>query len=199
MNSKSIPLILALLCSVTALVAALWLGTNPIEQAHLAARYTARAGVPIFMLTYAASSLALLWPNRFTHALMRNRFYCAMGFVVTHTIHLIVFSYFLWVSGETQPDFIIKGGIAGYVLLYALALTSNQAAIEWMGKWWKVLHHIGVHTLCFMFTMTYLSKVSDPEQMSGAIIPLLICLSAIAVRIAAWGKLGWGYWRDKTS
>ena len=96
MSSKSIPIMLALLSSVTALVSALWLGTNPIEQAHLAARYSARAGVPIFMLTYAASSLAVLWPNRFTQAVMRNRFSCAMGFIITPTIHLIVFSYFLF-------------------------------------------------------------------------------------------------------
>ena len=184
-HSKSAPLIFAFILSLSAIGFGMSVATNPIEGLHLAARYTARAGLPVFLLTYAASSLVILWPNAITQSLMRHRYQWAMGFVLTHTIHLVTFLVFLHVSGMTEPDFIVRGGIVGYILLYGMALTSSDSAKRVMGKWWKRLHRLGIHLLWFMFTMTYFSRLSDPEWGMWSLPLFLPCFAALCLRIAA--------------
>src|SRR5262245_18830959 len=74
---------------VAALVAGL-LGTYGTGSEGLAVgmRLTARVGVVIFLLAFAASSLRRLWRSPLTAWLLSNRRYIGVSFAVVHFTHL---------------------------------------------------------------------------------------------------------------
>ena len=67
------PIAFGLMLSLLALGAGLAVGETPHESWHLAARWTARVGFPVFLLTYLASSLIRLSPAPWSRALARDR------------------------------------------------------------------------------------------------------------------------------
>ena len=73
MKQKYLPILLALLLGLGAIWIGMAWGSNPQDQAQLAARYTARVAFPLFLLTYLASSLVTLWAGSWTLALVRTR------------------------------------------------------------------------------------------------------------------------------
>ena len=82
------PLWLGFVAGIAAVALALATGGDSSKQWLLAARWTARTGFFLFILTYSASSLVRLWPNRATKALLRDRRCGGLGFTACHTIHL---------------------------------------------------------------------------------------------------------------
>ncbi len=189
MTARNAPLFLAVLVSFGAVGLGILLGSDIIDQAHVAARWTARAGFPIFILTYSASSLARLWPNDTTKAMLRHRRQWGLGFAFAHTVHLVALVTFLKVSGEPPKLLTLVGGGAAYVLLYAMAVTSNDAAMRALGVWWKRLHRFGIHWLWFVFTFTYFGRIFDPGRMMQGLVLFPICLAALGLRLWAWAKV----------
>src|SRR5688500_8818509 len=148
------PWLITLLVAIAALATvalALRTGSDPVEQWRLAARWTARVGFPVFLLTYVASSLYRLWPHPGSRALLRRRRWWGLGFAASHTIHLAALVTFFRVSGETPPTTTLIGGGFAYLLLFAMAATSSKAAMAWLGPNWKRLHTLGIHTLWAVF------------------------------------------------
>ena len=91
-------------------------------------------------------------------------------------------------SGKAQMKQANASG-AAYALLYAMALTSTDAAKRAMGRWWKVLHKAGIHWLWFVFASSYAGRLSDPDRwMIGAVFAP-IAFAAAAIRFAAWIKV----------
>ena len=188
MTARRFPLMLAALVSLGAILLALWVGVTPVDQAQMAARWTARVGFPIFILTYSASSLVRLWPNERTKTVLRHRRQWGLGFALAHTVHLAALVTYLNVSGDTRPLVTLLGGGGAYVLLYLMALTSNNASQRAMGVWWKRLHTLGIHWLWFVFTFSYFGRIMDPERMTQGLVFFPICIAALGLRIAAWAK-----------
>ena len=189
MTARNAPLFLAVLVSFGAVGLGILLGSDIIDQAHMAARWTARAGFPIFILTYSASSLARLWPNDTTKAMLRHRRQWGLGFAFAHTVHLVALVTFLKISGEPPKLPTLVGGGAAYVLLCAMAVTSNDAAMRAMGVWWKRLHRFGIHWLWFVFTFTYFGRIFDPGRMMQGLVLFPVCLAALGLRLWAWAKV----------
>jgi hypothetical protein len=53
------------------------------------------------------------------------------------------------------------GGAAAYVLLTAMAATSNDAAVRALGpRAWKRLHTVGIYWIWFMFLETYAVRIA---------------------------------------
>lgn len=188
MTARRFPLMLAALVSLGAVLLALWVGVTPVDQAQMAARWTARVGFPIFILTYSASSLVRLWPNETTKTVLRHRRQWGLGFAFAHTVHLAALVTYLNISGDTRPLVTLLGGGGAYVLLYLMALTSNNASQRAMGVWWKRLHTLGIHWLWFVFTFSYFGRIMDPERMTQGLVFFPICVAALGLRIAAWAK-----------
>lgn len=188
MTARSFPLMLAAFVSLGAVALALWVGVTPVDQAQMAARWTARVGFPIFILTYSASSLARLWPNETTKTVLRTRRQWGLGFALAHTVHLAALVTYLRISGDSRTVTTLIGGGGAYVLLYAMALTSSDAAQRAMGVWWKRLHTVGIHWLWFIFTFSYFGRIMDPARMAQGLIFFPICVAALGLRIAAWAK-----------
>ncbi len=154
----------------------------------MAARWTARVGFPFFIITYSASSLLRLSPGIATKELVKNRRYWGLSFALTHTVHLAALITYLQVSGETRPIPVLIGGGMGYVLLFAMALTSSDRAQKALGKNWKRLHTLGIHWLWAIFTISYLGRAMEHESQWTGLIGTFIALLALSLRIAAWWK-----------
>lgn len=188
MSARAFPLAVAALLSLGAVALGLLVGVDPVDQAHMAARWTARASFPIFILTYSASSLVRLWPNDATKRWLRYRRQWGLGFAFAHTVHLAALVTFLTISGQPPKTATLIGGGGAYMLLYAMALTSNDASMRAMGVWWKRLHTLGIHWLWFVFAFSYFGRIFDPGLRAQGLVLFPVCLAALGLRIAAWAK-----------
>ena len=81
------------------------------------------------------------------------------------------------------------GGGFGYVLLYAMALTSTDRAQAAMGVWWKRLHRFGIHYLWFIFAFSYIGRVLLPESATTGLTLLSLAVVAALFRLTAWRKM----------
>lgn len=186
--SRRWPLLLGLIAGLGAIALGLWTGADHADQWSRAARWTARIGLPIFLVAFTASSLAKLWPNAITRSLWQGRRWWGLGFAACHTLHLYALVRFLEISGEERPlPALAAGGIA-YVLMFAMAATSNDTAMKVLGRNWKRLHTVGGYYLWLIFTLSYGLRLAEPGKLPEAIYGVTLCLGALALRFAAKRK-----------
>ncbi|MEQ1724874.1 MAG: hypothetical protein ABL882_02985 [Sphingopyxis sp.] len=183
-DRRWLPFALALLLGLTAISAALMAGETSAEQARLAARWTARAGLPIFLTAYLASALLRLWRSDATRALMRRRRQWGLGFALAHSIHLVALAINVLVFAPRALTSLIAGGLV-YLLIYAMALTSNDAAVRMLGKWWKRLHRLGIHSIWAVYTLSYTGKLANPDQIMVGAVLAPVMFGALGLRLYA--------------
>lgn len=177
-----LPIALGAIVGALAIWFAFQTGDTPNRDWQLAASWTARVGFPIFLITYSASSLYRVFPSQVTRAILRNRRYWGLGFALSHSIHLYALIVYLRVSGTAVETATLIGGGFAYVMLYAMALTSNKWAMERLDRNWKRLHRVGIHTLWSVFVFTYFGRaVSVDHQIEGR-IALALAFTALALR-----------------
>lgn len=182
------PIVGGVAAALLAIAAGAALAPDPVEAAHLAARYTARVSFLFFVVTYLASSLVTLWPGDATRALLRDRRGWGLGFAAAHSLHLGALVTFMVMQGELPNPVTLAGGGLAYLLMFAMAATSNDASVRALGVWWKRLHTAGIHWLWFVFAFTYLGRLSDPERFAQGAVLLPVALAALALRVIAWRK-----------
>jgi methionine sulfoxide reductase heme-binding subunit len=188
--SPAAPLILAFVLSVKVLMIAALLGDDFADQLLLAARYTARASFAMFLVTYSASSLLRLWPNAATKLLVRNRRQWGLGFALAHIVHLAALAaYNVQVLNMPQTQTLLGGGLA-YVLMFVMALTSNDRSRKALGRWWKRIHSAGIHWLWVIFTFSYFGRLFDPGRAAQGAVLFPLCLAALGLRV-------WVYLRQR--
>lgn len=188
MTARRWPVLVGLTLSLLAIAAGFQMGTDRVEDWQLAARWTARVGFPVFLLVYLASSLAKLSPGPLTRPLHRDRRWWGLGFAASHTVHLVALVTFLRISGEPRTlASLIPGGLA-YVMILAMAATSNQPAMRAMGHNWKRLHRFGIHYIWLIFTLAYAGRILTPETRLTGIVGTSLGLGALALRLAARAK-----------
>lgn len=188
MTTRRWPMLLGLVLSLGALQLGLSTGVTTVESWLLAARWTARVGFPVFIIAYSASSLLRLWPGTLTKALVRDRRWWGLGFAASHTVHLYALLTYLKVSGDTRPVAVLIVAGGAYVMMFLMALTSNQAAMRALGANWKRLHTLGIHWLWLVFFASYAGRIMKPESHMTGLIGTTIVLLALGLRIAAWIK-----------
>lgn len=179
------PIAFGLMLSLLALGAGLAVGETPHESWHLAARWTARVGFPVFLLTYLASSLIRLSPAPWSRALARDRRSWGLGFAASHTIHLV--ALFAAIRLDPEPRTLaslIPGGTA-YVFILAMALTSSNTAMRALGRNWKRLHSAGIHVIWLIFTLAYAKRIPVPETRAIGVTMTTLALAALLLRILA--------------
>jgi DMSO/TMAO reductase YedYZ heme-binding membrane subunit len=177
-----------LLAALAVVALAIAAGDDAVERARLAARWTARVGFPLFILTYIASSLHRLWPNERTRTLLRERRWWGLSFAAAHTVHLAALVTYLQISGEVRPVSTLIGGGLGYVLLFAMAATSNKAAMRAFGRNWKRLHTMGIHYIWLIYAISYSGRLFDPERQMIGLVFTPIALAALGLRL--WARFG---------
>jgi hypothetical protein len=77
---------------------------------------------------------------------------------------------------------VIGGAGLGYVFLYAMAATSFDRSVKWLGfRRWKILHTVGLYYLWSIFAFTYLGRLKQ----SFAYLPWVLFV---------WGAMGFRLW-----
>jgi DMSO/TMAO reductase YedYZ heme-binding membrane subunit len=81
----------------------------------------------------------------------------------------------------------IYGGGATYLLIAAMALTSNNWSVRALGaRNWKALHTIAGLAIAIVFTVSYLGRLDGKAWLA---IPALTLLgSAALLKLLAWMK-----------
>ena len=152
------------------IVLIVWLGfvENSNESLILWARHTARISFAYFLLSFSASSLHYFFSNTLTKFIRHQRRYIGLSFALAHTIHLVALTSFFIVMEENPGIVTLIGGGLGYVLVYAMALTSNDNAVKKLGlKRWKQIHWFGANYIAVIFAFTYVGKLLN-GQLNGS-------------------------------
>ena len=173
----------ALLLAAFGTIVAIY-GTDE-EGLHVLVRATARISFLVFLPVYVAAPLRRLWRTDTTRWLVKNRRYLGVGFFVAHMLHLNA----IWLLSILQGDMfrsplvtVVGGGLA-YVLIVAMAFTSSDRAVAWLGPArWRTLHRVGIHYVAFIWLLqwTPLALLESP-----AYVPLaLLMVAAFGIRFA---------------
>ncbi len=160
---------------------------------QLAARYTVRVSFPLFLMAYLAGPLMVLWRSNVSRWLIRNRRYLGLNFAIAHMIHLgALTSYFVFLQVMPDAQVVIGGGLA-YVLIFAMAATSNDWSVNKLGANWQRLHTVGQHYVWFIFLITYMGRFSGGEagdtnenMFVVAVVGSSLVLVALLIRLSAF-------------
>ncbi|MBX3027260.1 hypothetical protein KF840_20375 [bacterium] len=159
-----------------------------LEGWHAVVRTSAKTSLLFFLAAFVASSLRPLWRTPFTAWLLANRRYVGVSFATSHAIHLVGILMVVALS----PDFsrgattLIFGGL-GYVLLFAMAATSFDGAVAWLGRRrWQLLHRTGMYYLWLIFAISYLPRAL--VESAWYAIPAGALLAALALRFAVYRR-----------
>jgi DMSO/TMAO reductase YedYZ heme-binding membrane subunit len=161
-------------------------GAAPDERWQLAARYTARCSFALFLPVYVASSWNRLWPSAAARAVVRRRRALGLAFAAAHTVHLVALVTYNAVTDQRPdaPTLVVGGG--AYLAMFAMAATSNDAAVRRLGPHWRRLHRVGVHWLWFVFAFSYGGRTFGGQP---AFAPLFAAaLAALGLRVLARRK-----------
>jgi sulfoxide reductase heme-binding subunit YedZ len=181
------PRIVASATAALAVMTAVLLGIDGGGEAGIRTmiRATARTSVLLFVAAFTASSALALWPHPLSKWMVRNRRYLGLSFAVSHLEHLLFIIYAAAVAGFLQVNTVaLVGGGSAYVFIAAMAATSFDGAVRWLGRpRWQRLHTIGAYYIWFIFLQTYLPR-AVMESVAYAPLALLL-IGALAVRLIA--------------
>jgi sulfoxide reductase heme-binding subunit YedZ len=178
--------LLGLLSLGLLLLAGAVLAQSPdVEGVRRVIRVTARLSFVLFLLAFTASAAAQRWPGPATGWLLRNRRYLGLGFVMSHAIHLAAIVAFASMDaaafqGATSRGQFITSGL-GYVAIIAMAGTSFDAAVRWLGpSAWRRLHWLAGHYIWLGFLVGFGKRVPlSPFYL----LPVAVLLLALALRL----------------
>ena len=164
--------------------AALGLNGTEILGWQAATRATAVVAFPFWLLVFTASSWARLLPNATTRLLRARRRALGLAFAAAITVHggaILMLSTFD--EALLTFDVSVIGGGFGFLMVFAMAATSTDAAVRRLGgAKWRALHNLGQLTLAIVYLVTYGGRVAaDLDFLPG----LGLLLAAIGLRGAA--------------
>jgi DMSO/TMAO reductase YedYZ heme-binding membrane subunit len=157
------------------------------EGAAAAARLTARASFLWFVTAWSASALARLWPGGWRGALLRRRRSVGLAFATSHTVHLAALLTAILVFDHGTKLVTVIGGGSAYLFVFAMAVTSNDAAVRRLGpRRWRLLHATGGYVIAGVFTFSYLGRVPANPALG---VPMLALIGLAALlRVVAWSR-----------
>jgi methionine sulfoxide reductase heme-binding subunit len=120
-------------------------------------RVTALTSAIPFLLAFTARALQRLAPSPLSRWSLTNRRYLGLAMAGSHLIHLIAIIGLVETAVNAEPiSPLTKAfGGSGFVFLGLMAATSNDIAVQLLGKAWRGLHLMGVWVLWLDFTFTY--------------------------------------------
>lgn len=137
--------------------------SDPRDYIGYALRITAWLSFSFFLVAYVARPLTQLfdagWRRQLGEYAVAQRRYFGLGAAFIHTVHFGYVVVFLLSPGGGAELLTVVFGGAAFVLLWAMAITSNRRAMLALGPRWKLLHRVGMHYLWFIFTFTLFGRV----------------------------------------
>ena len=181
--------LIALALFMTA-AATLLTAQDAIDGTRLLIRITARTSLLLFLFTFVASSLELLFPSTFTSWIKSNRRYIGMAFAISHFIHaaaitlLATQDYTLFLS-LTNIVAYVAGGLA-YVFILLMVATSFDRTAAMIGpRAWQWLHTVGAWYLWISFANNFGKRL---PLGNFYVLPVVFIAAALVIRLLA-------YWR----
>lgn len=172
----------AALLLATAVVAIGWrTGTGPVEQAVLAARYSARVSLGLFLIAYLGAPIARLRSGRggYRPGPVRRRWFVA--FALAQLAHLVTMVALFAVERRVPHPATLAGGGLGAMLLVAMLATLNGR-----GRTAVRLRRTGLDYLWLTFAATYVGRLFDqPDRRADAVFALVLITVAGAIRLMA--------------
>jgi DMSO/TMAO reductase YedYZ heme-binding membrane subunit len=178
------------LLSLTLLALSVWIAGMrgfEVDGVRMVIRFTARTSLLLFCLAFSAAALALLWPNKSTRWLRRNRRYLGVSFAASHAIHLAAIAAFAAMDPAgyavaTSISSYVFGGI-GYAFIAAMTMTSFDRTAAAIGaRAWRRLHLVGGYCLLFQFMVSFGKRIPDMPLYALFLIPLV---AVFALRMVA--------------
>jgi DMSO/TMAO reductase YedYZ heme-binding membrane subunit len=159
------------------------------ESARLWTRYSAHLSFLYLIAAYSVSTLRAKFNLETIINLENNRRYLGLGFSISHSVHLIALIYFYNVSNDNPEIASIIGGGLGYMLMYAMTLTSTDAMVKRIGiRYWKMLHTIGINYLVLIFFYTFVGSIIGTTAYSMYTIYVLAILLIWTLKIVKFKK-----------
>jgi methionine sulfoxide reductase heme-binding subunit len=199
LNHKTQTQLLRTIGHVGALLPALWLlydwqtaslGVDPVREITLR---TGKAAIVLLFLSLAVTPLKFLFKWNQLHPLRRILGLYAFGYVVAHLLVFVWLDYgwswqFIW-QGMLENVYTLVG-LASFLILLPLALTSSRWAMKKLGKRWTGLHK-WVYVAGILAALHYLLLGKQPytEPILFAVaLGVLLLLRATAVKhhITRW-------------
>lgn len=165
----------------TAIGSALLLSADPSTRALLAARYTARAGFIMFTAAYLAGPTARIWPNAPFRKLATRRRHIGVATAFVMLAHLVALAINVGVYRPRPLSAMVGGGVI-YLLLFAMALTSTDAAQRRMGPGWHKLHLVGLHAVWLAFLGAYVGRLFRPEYFWTGALFASVAIALLGLR-----------------
>jgi len=189
------------LCAVAAVGASSIIATSlaaypvPSDGWQHAARYTARFSFVIFLAVFLARPWHQFWPSQTTRWAVLHRRGLGLAFATAHLIHLYALTRFR-LDNKQMPTLglALVSGVGAYVLIAAMAVTSNDAAVRMLGsRNWKRLHRVGIYWIWFAFFEFYVFRIAAGKLF---FVPFaLVALAALSLRVAAYVRPAWQWAR----
>ena len=159
------------------------------ESARLWTRYSAHLSFLYLIAAYSISILKDTFNLDAINNLAINRRYFGLSFSISHSVHLVALIYFFYSNNEDPGIVSIVGGGLGYLLMYAMALTSIDAMVKRIGiKNWKMLHTTGINYLVIIFFYTFVGIMVGTSLYSIYTVYVLAILIIWMLKIVKFAK-----------
>ena len=166
------------------------LGADPVREITLR---TGKAAIVLLFLSLAVTPLKFLFKWNQLHPLRRIFGLYAFAYVVSHLLTFVWLDYgwswyFIW-QGFLENTYTLVG-LAAFLVLLPLAITSSRLAMKKMGKRWTALHK-WVYLAGVLAALHYLLIGKEPytQQIIFAVVLALLLLlrvTAVKQQILRW-------------
>jgi DMSO/TMAO reductase YedYZ heme-binding membrane subunit len=177
--------------SVTVLIMTVWFvlsDADLVNGLRTSIRATARSSFLLFLLTFVASSLAILIPAPLTSYLIRNRKFLGLSFAFSHLVHAIVIGLYAYFSEEYRSSFSTydnASGFIGYGFIILMTLTSFKPTRRAVGETnWRILHTTGMWVFAYVFWKSNYELLSE-----GVIYVIFLNIMSAAMVVQLMGKV----------
>lgn len=147
-----------------------------------------RCALPLFIIAFTASSLAVLWRGSHTRWLLANRRYIGLAFAFGMAWHFAFVAYRIWAFGNPLNVKATVLDLTGFTFLLLLTLTSFRAFGRYLSLTnWQRLHKVGVYAVWLVPSAIYFHAIREAGGFFDCVV-FAVLLGAWALRVAAWGK-----------
>ncbi|MDX1405603.1 MAG: hypothetical protein R3192_13735 [Woeseiaceae bacterium] len=158
-------------------------------------QFSVRLAVPWLYIAFAASSLAIVFPGSFSRWLLRNRRIIGLCFASGMAWQLfficwLVFGHWEYYLAEAHSYYDLAEQLPGYLVLFAMTLTSFSFGRNKLSRrQWQLLHKGGIYFLWGVVWSTYWFELYYYDDIQA--IDYLYYWAGFAawiVRVMAWSK-----------
>ncbi len=169
------------------------LTANPIQEIQIrSGRYT----LTLLLLSLACTPVYIISGFKTVLRLRRTLGLFAFGYATFHLLNLVGLDYgfnFVWLSRDLSSKPYIFAGLAAYLILLPLAITSTKGWAQRLGDKWKKLHRL-VYLAAVLAVVHYIWQTKADFRLPltyGGVLLILLAIRLPLVRTLATRHFKW--------